>query len=119
MGQPGNQIAQEDWDKPAELDFIFSMITDDCLEEIGTLRQLKVLRLDNTRITDEGLKALSNLSQLEHLGLSGTYVTDKGIQQLHDFKNHSSITLGRTKVTAGGVAALKRALPRCDIHFYR
>ena len=78
-----------------------------------------MLQLDNTRITDEGVKALGDLQQLTHLGLSGTYVTDEGIQHLHNLKNLTSITLGRTNVTIDGVAALKRALPDCDIHYFR
>ena len=119
IGRPANQVTQADWQKPTELNFIFSKITDDCLKEVGALRQLKKLQLDNTRITDEGLKELNNLTQFEHLGFSGTYVTDNGIQHLHNFKSLTSVTLGRTNVTPDGVAALKRALPKCDIHYFR
>ena len=119
IGRPANQVTEADRQKPDELNLIFSKITDDCLKQIGALQQLKVLRLDNTRITDAGPTQLRNLSQLTHLGLSGTYVTDDGLQHLHHFKGLSSVTLGRTNVTPEGVAALKRALPKCDIHYYR
>jgi len=119
LGKPANQVTKADWRKPVELRLIFSKITNTCLKEIGKLNQLKVLQLDNTRITDEGLKALGDLQQLTHLGLSGTYVTDEGIQHLHNLKNLTSITLGRTNVTFDGVATLRRALPDCDIHYFR
>jgi hypothetical protein len=119
LSKPANQVTKADWRKPVELRLIFSKITNTCLKEIGKLNQLKVLQLDNTRITDEGLKALGDLQQLTHLGLSGTYVTDEGIQHLHNLKNLTSITLGRTNVNIDGVATLRRALPDCDIHYFR
>jgi hypothetical protein len=119
LGKPVDQVAEADWTKVSELRFTFTKISDPCLKEIAKLGQLKMLWLDNNQITDTGLKEVAKLQQLTHLGLAGTYVTDKGIEHLSKLKNLSLIRLGRTNVTIDGVAALRRALPDCDIHYFR
>jgi hypothetical protein len=58
---------------------------------LAGLKGLKRLSLANTGLSDAGLKHLEGLAALEHLDLSGT------------------------KVTADGVAALKQALPKCEV----
>ena len=119
LGKPVDQVAEADWTKVSELRFTFTKISDPCLKEIAKLGQLKILWLDNNQITDTGLKEVAKLQQLTHLGLAGTYVTDKGIEHLSKLKNLSLIRLGRTNVTIDGVAKLRRALPDCDIHYFR
>jgi Leucine-rich repeat (LRR) protein len=119
LDKPSSELTKMDRQRVTELKFTFTKISDASLKEVAKLNQLKILWLDNNQITDTGLKELSKLQQLTHLGLAGTYVTDEGIQHLHNLKNLTSITLGRTNVTIDGVAALKRALPDCDIHYYR
>ena len=119
LDKPSSELTKMDRQRVTELKFTFTKISDASLKEVAKLNQLKILWLDNNQITDTGLKELSKLQQLTHLGLAGTYVTDEGIQHLHNLKNLTSITLGRTNVTIDGVAALKRALPDCDIHYFR
>ena len=119
LSKPTSELTETDWQKVTELKFTFTKISDASLKEVAKLDQLKMLWLDNSLITDEGLKEVAKLEQLTHLGLAGTYVTDAGIKDLAKLKNLSSIRLGRTNVTIDGVAALRRALPDCDIHYFR
>ncbi|MDP7011338.1 MAG: hypothetical protein QF685_08160 [Verrucomicrobiota bacterium] len=119
LAKPSSELTKMDRQKVTKLKFTFTKISDASLKEVAKLNQLKMLWLDNNQITDTGLKELSKLQQLTHLGLAGTYVTDAGIKDLAKLKNLSMIRLGRTNVTIDGVAALKRALPDCDIHYFR
>lgn len=59
--------------------------------EFGKLAKLEMLLIDSNPITDDDLKLLKSLKNLSHLGLF------------------------ETKVTDDGVAALKQALPNCQI----
>jgi Leucine-rich repeat (LRR) protein len=56
--------------------------TDGGLEQLGRLRQLDILNLDDTQVTDAGLEHLKGLTQLRMLGLTGTKVTDEGVKRL-------------------------------------
>jgi len=67
--------------------------------EIGKLTKLEGLWLDGNPITDSDLEHLKSLENLQVLDLAGT----------------NSITSATAKVTPQGVAALKLALPKCDI----
>jgi Leucine-rich repeat (LRR) protein len=66
-------------------------VSDLTVASLAGLKGLKRLSLANTGLSDAGLKHLEGLAALEHLDLSGT------------------------KVTADGVAALKQALPKCEV----
>jgi Leucine-rich repeat (LRR) protein len=66
-------------------------VSDLTVANLAGLKGLKRLSLANTGLSDAGLKHLEGLAALEHLDLSGT------------------------KVTADGVAALKQALPKCEV----
>ena len=119
LSKPTSVLTKTDWQKVTELKFTFTNISDASLKEVAKLDQLKMLWLDNNLITDTGLKEVAKLEQLTHLGLAGTYVTAKGIEHLSKLKNLSLIRLSRTNVTIDGVAKLRRALPDCDIHYFR
>jgi hypothetical protein len=68
-------------------------------------------------VTDDDLNELAALQNLKQLDISGSYVTDKGLRnELAKLKTLKSLNLvGCTKVTEAGVAALKKDLPGCDI----
>jgi hypothetical protein len=62
-----------------------------------------------------GLKELANVPNLTELGLMASQITDEGLQELAKLKNLYGLNLGGTKVTKAGVAALRKALPNCQI----
>jgi len=77
-----------------ELDLSGIQITDASMEIVGTFSKLQGLNLLQARVTDDGLKHLTKLKKLEYLDLgSAPLVTEKGI------------------------ADLKKALPKCEIHW--
>jgi len=56
--------------------------TDDALEGVKELPQLRKLHLFSKRVTDAGLRHLETVSQLETLFLEETRVTDEGVRKL-------------------------------------
>ena len=56
--------------------------TDDALEGIDCLPNLRILVLGSSRITDAGLQHLERLTQLKTLCLNGTQVTEQGILKI-------------------------------------
>jgi hypothetical protein len=56
-------------------------ITDECMADIATLTQLRVLDLRGTAITDAGLVRIRELPELEQILITGTHITDAGIRE--------------------------------------
>jgi len=79
------------------------------------LSGLRYLELCQTKVTDEGLKELAALTELQRLGLNSTAVTGAGLKHLVPLKKLQLLNLSDTKVTETDVAALKKALPACQI----
>jgi hypothetical protein len=77
--------------------------------------RLKRLALNGCHIGDAALEKLAALHGLEALYLSGTDVTDAGLNHLHRLTNLKLLDLTDTQTTAAGAAALKTALPGCEV----
>lgn len=75
------------------------------------------LMLNNVQADDAVVAELADCATLEVLGLSRNPLTDKGLAELHRLKRLRNLKLGKTQVTAAGVAALKAALPECEVEF--
>ncbi len=56
-------------------------VTNETLQYLQGLEQLRELDLENTSITDEGLAILAKLPALESLRLSNTKITDEGFRK--------------------------------------
>jgi hypothetical protein len=84
---------------------------------LKTLKELTLLRLEDTEITDAALENITALNKLEVLWLSRTGVTDAGLDYLKGLTELRWIKLDSTRVTAAGVAKLKQALPQCRIEW--
>ena len=93
------------------LDLGSTKITDDGMEVIGQLENLRKLHLEKTAITDDGLTYLSNLTHLEYLNLYGTSISDDGLTHLYNLNSLKSLYLWQTNVTEVGVSRLNEALP--------
>lgn len=120
-------------------------VNDDAFTEIGSLENLKSLRIERLPVTDamlERLGTLESLTSLDLLGcpvyggglkhlpkgltrlaLHGTPLTDTGLMQLHDMDQLQQIRFGewpsfegyRVRVTDEGVKAFEEALPGVNI----
>jgi hypothetical protein len=86
------------------------LVTADRLKQLEELKQLEVIRLDNTNISDDGLKYLKNFKHLHVLSLEGTHITDAGLEQLKDFEELYNLNLNRTDITDDGLKHLKGLL---------
>ncbi|HEY2412212.1 MAG TPA: hypothetical protein VGI40_08220 [Pirellulaceae bacterium] len=87
----------------------------DGLKSLSQVEHLESLGLDMTNVSDNQLADLEGLKQLRILWLSGTNVGDDGMEHLKALPSLQIVHLNNTLVTREGVAALERALPRCQI----
>jgi uncharacterized membrane protein len=90
-------------------------VTDQDLQKIKQLNNLRQLQLEKTKVTDEGMDQLKSLQSLEQLNLYGTAVSDAGLEKLAACKNLKTLFLWKTNATAEGIAKLKKALPNLTI----
>jgi len=91
-------------------------ITDGGVEQLAGLPCLETIEVDNTEITDRALAALSRSKSIKRLHLDNTAITDRGLSDLARIKSLKYLRLsGCKKVTPAGLAALKEALPGCQV----
>lgn len=90
-------------------------VTDAGLVHIAGMTTLEKLHLEKTAITDAGLQHLAGLSNLQYLNLYGTQVSDAGLSHLQGLTNLKRLFVWQTQVTDEGIAALKAALPECQV----
>lgn len=99
-----------------ELTLNACMITDDGLKHLAPLRQLERLYLSQNKINDDGLRNLQSLVNLRELSLGdGGHITDAGLGYLTSLAQLEWLFLEKCDVTEAGVAALRLALPSCEI----
>jgi internalin A len=103
------------------LDLSRTRLTDAALKEVARHEKLQYLFLEGLPVTDAGLKELAPLTDLRGLyfgglrGFDGKNVTDAGLKELARFKKLERLMLGGSSVTEAGMAALREALPKCNI----
>jgi len=73
---------------------------------LGALRNIENLELNNTKIGNAGLASLRGMKKLQNLGLGGTKITDTGLDELGSLTSLKRIGLEFTKVTDNGLLAL-------------
>ena len=105
----GTQLPGDDW----QLTLISlgtvpnaAAITDAQLTELGKLRDLRSLYLQNTAITDQTLARMTGLSQLDSLSLYNTRISDAGLRHVAQLPSLSRLEIGLTQVTDAGLAPL-------------
>ncbi|HKG45572.1 MAG TPA: hypothetical protein VKB02_02520 [Pyrinomonadaceae bacterium] len=109
-----NQIGDEDLEKLSQLDHVTSLnlsgsqfITDEGLQHLARMPQLRELRLSGCAVTDRGLEVLQHLRELhvfEMCWLRG--VTDRGISNLRHCEELEEVDLLGTHTGDGAIAAL-------------
>jgi hypothetical protein len=82
------------------------LVTDEGVQYLAPLTQLKSLLLSHSRITDAGLAHLSRMTKLNSLYLGGTKITDDGLAHLAHLKELYWLDLRGTKVTDAGLQHL-------------
>jgi Leucine-rich repeat (LRR) protein len=91
-------------------------LTDNGIESIATLTELKELRLGGTSISTSGLGKLKSLEKLERLSLQGCKrIGDDAAAVLSSFPRLRGLDLKDTAVTEQGLAEVRKALPECQI----
>jgi hypothetical protein len=85
------------------------------LVNLKSLTNLTELHLEHTQVHDADLANVSGLVRLTYLNLYDTPITDAGLEHLKALTNLQHLHLWQTKVTDEGIAALRKALPDCDI----
>lgn len=81
-------------------------ITDQQLEAISRLHNLRVLYLNNTKVSDVGLAKLSALKELRLLSLVGTAATDESIATFLNLKNLRNLYVYQTQISPEGIQKL-------------
>ena len=83
-------------------------MTDETLERISHLHHVVALRLANSKaLTDDGIEYLARMPQLRELDLSQTGVTDRGLEVLRNLPNLETLSLVLTRVTDSGIEHLR------------
>jgi len=78
-------------------------LTDEHAKVIGSLRELRCLRLEDTRITSTGLRSVAALSRLQHLNFSFNDTSDDGLRELATLRELQVLYVGGTKITDAGL----------------
>ena len=97
------------------LSFQHVELTDKEVPHLAGLKELETLGLDDTKVTDAGIKALKDLPKLKVLWLTNTPVTNACVGDLVRHKHLTKLHLEGTHIDAEGEAAIKRALPKCQV----
>jgi Leucine-rich repeat (LRR) protein len=78
-------------------------VSDETIDTLASLKELRILTLVGTRIGDAALARFADFPKLETLDLSFTKVTDKGIQKLSALKSVVDLSLNGTNISDAGV----------------
>jgi uncharacterized membrane protein len=82
-------------------DFSRTSITDHSAASIATMKQLRVLRLMDTRLTDAAFSQLQNLQALESLNVYGTPITAEALPAIAKLPRLSRCYAGHTGIVPG------------------
>ena len=81
-------------------------VTDDGLENLRDLSELRRLGLIEANVTDAGIVHLAGLTKLQSLFLDGTQVTDVGLASIVGLTQLRRLSLDGTRVTDAGLGNL-------------
>jgi len=110
------KLLGDDWFSRIRVVFDDTHATDDDLERIMHLADLRELQLDKTNVTDAGMRHLKDSRQLICVAITNTPVTDAGFRELKQLPNLRELWIDGTTITDEGIDELKRALPTCEVY---
>jgi len=90
-------------------------ISDEALETITAMPELRMLHLQHTSVSDRGVAHLGKLNKLRYLNLYGTLITDGCIDDLAPLKRLEKLYVWRTGITERGAERLRELLPNTDV----
>lgn len=97
------------------VDLSATKITDQAVAQLGSSKNLRLIRLAETGVTDASIDTLLKLPTLESINLYGTKVTDAGVSKLASMGNLKRLYLWKTSVTPETIKTLQEKLPKCEI----
>jgi uncharacterized membrane protein len=100
-----------------QLNLSRSGVTDEGLENLAAMQELRRLRLDHTSVTSSGMAHLDGLEQLIDLNLYGTQLGDAGLEVVVMLPRLERLYVGNTRVSEAGVQAMR--LRRPEVHIVR
>lgn len=93
-------------------------LSDIQLSRIAVFKQVESLDLHGMPgITDDGLEQIATLGNLRHLFLQDLSITDCGLRHLYAMTTLESLGLRRTHESDDGVNDLHKALPNCKLYW--
>ena len=93
-----------------------SKVTDAGVSVLAACTELEELNLSGTKATGRGLEALAGLANLRTLHLQRQKLTDRAASSLASIRSLRRVLVGGNLFTGAGLAALRRAMPECDIN---
>lgn len=100
--------------KQDEIEIEATPISDEQLQGIAALTELRVLKLQKGVISDQALGALGNLSKLEQLVLRESPLTDVGAEILSGFPALRIVNLPQSHIGDEGIKSLSR-IPNLEL----
>ncbi len=91
-------------------------ISDDDMQHLTTIPQLRLLDIGDTAVTASGIARLSQVP-LVHLYIEGNHVTDSWLPHLSEMKTLNYLAIWNSQMSEGAVNNLKLALPDCNVDF--
>lgn len=92
-----------------------STLSEDLLEIIAGMPQLRQLMLQNSSVTDQDLAQLADLKTLEVLNLYGTAVGDQSASTLRGFSQLQRVYTWQSGWSPAGIAQVQEALPALTV----
>lgn len=90
-------------------------VTDNDIEAISQLIELRELNLYSTKITNAALIHFDRLGRLRHLHLADTNISDEGLESLRSLSNLKELYLNQTKISNEGGLKIRAALPATKV----
>jgi len=92
------------------------LLTDDGVQAIASVTELRELRLGGTSITGRGIAMLKALSKLERLNLQGCKrLGDDTAEALSGFRQLRTLDLKDSGLSAQSIQRVRAALPQCQV----
>ena len=91
--------------------------TDQDMQAIGQLTELRKLNLSQNKLTDQGIQEIIGLSKLEVLNLYGNHITDSSITMLSNLEALKKLYVWKTEISPEMVELLRINNPDLEVVF--